>query len=409
MKKKELSMKELDRQTKNLLKVVVIGILLYFGLFYIGQVSKALSTLYAVVSPFIIGGALAFMMSIPTNFFERKLNSLDKNSKHEKLISISSILISWALLIAFLVILINILIPSMVKIVYTFSIRWPDFVNSTYHFLKNHELTEPYANKFMNTFSGVGWYNVRNAIFSFIDGKDVDLFSKATGLLNSVSSGVIGIFTMIVFSIFVLVYKKMLKRNGTRLIYALLSEERADYINKVLSLSYNTFKDYIFSRMISVLCLSVLTFIGMKIFKIPNAPIISIVVGISDLIPIFGPIFGTGFSAILIFVESPFKALIFLAYNVIIQQIQENLIFPYIAGDAIGLPAVWVMASVTIGGSLFGIWGMLISIPVVSVFYTLYLEKINKKLKEKNFDEAKLKAKENKSYTIEEIDTGDET
>ena len=349
------------------------------------------------------------MMSIPTNFFERKLHSLDKNSKHEKLISISSILISWALLIAFLVILINILIPSMVKIVYTFSIRWPDFVNSTYHFLKNHELTEPYANKFMNTFSGVGWYNVRNAIFSFIDGKDVDLFSKATGLLNSVSSGVIGIFTMIVFSIFVLVYKKMLKRNGTRLIYALLSEERADYINKVLSLSYNTFKDYIFSRMISVLCLSVLTFIGMKIFKIPNAPIISIVVGISDLIPIFGPIFGTGFSAILIFVESPFKALIFLAYNVIIQQIQENLIFPYIAGDAIGLPAVWVMASVTIGGSLFGIWGMLISIPVVSVFYTLYLEKINKKLKEKNFDEAKLKAKENKSYTIEEIDTGDET
>ena len=213
---------------------------------------------------------------------------------------------------------------------------------------------------------------------------------------------------MIVFSIFVLIYKKMLKTNGTRLIYALLSEERADYINKVLSLSYNTFKDYVFSRMISVLCLSVLTFIGMKIFKIPNAPIISIVVGISDLIPIFGPIFGTGFSAILIFVESPFKALIFLAYNVIIQQIQENLIFPYIAGDAIGLPAVWVMASVTIGGSLFGIWGMLISIPVVSVFYTLYLEKINNKLKEKNFDDAKIKEKEDKSYTIEEIDIGDE-
>lgn len=142
--------------------------------------------------------------------------------------------------------------------------------------------------------------------------------------------------------------------------------------------------------------------------RLPNAAMISIVVGLSDLIPIFGPIFGTAFSTILIFIESPVKSLIFLAYSLIIQQIQENVIYPAIAGNKIGLPAVWVMASVTIGGSLFGVWGMLVSIPVVSVIYTLSHEKIHHMLEEKGFDEEKLLAKGDKIYKIEDIETNDE-
>lgn len=226
--------------------------------------------------------------------------------------------------------------------------------------------------------------------------------------MSSVSSGVIGVFTMFVFSIFILVYKRMLKINGIRLLYAVVSESKADYINKVFSLSYNTFKDYLFSRLISVICLSVLTFVGMFLMGIPNAAMISVLIGLSDLIPIFGPIFGTAFSVILIFIESPVKALVFLIYNLIIQQIQENAIYPAIAGNKIGLPAVWVMASVTIGGSLFGIWGMLISIPVVSVIYTLSHEKIHDTLEKKGFDEEKLIKKGDKTYKIEDIETNDE-
>lgn len=214
---------------------------------------------------------------------------------------------------------------------------------------------------------------------------------------------------MFVFSIFILLSKRMLKINSTRILYAITNEERADYINRVFSLSYNTFKDYIFSRLISVICLSALTFIGMFVMRIPNAVMISLIVGFSDLIPIFGPIVGTGFSMILIFIESPFKALIFLIYTLIIQQIQENAIYPAIAGNKIGLPAVWVMASVTIGGALFGVWGMLISIPVVSVIYTLSHEKVHKTLVEKDIDEEKIIAKTNKIYKMEDIETNDET
>lgn len=401
-------MHKLDSKSKDLLKVVIIGILLYFTLYYIGSVSKAVARLYAVLQPFILGGALAFLISVPMNFFERKLHELFKTDDHKKLISTVSLLVSWILVITFLVILVNILVPSIIKVIYQFSIRWPEFVKEIYEILRNYELTEPFAGKFKDAFSGVGWYSVRNAIFNFLRGNDVDLFDTATSFINSISSGVIGIFTMFVFSIFVLIYKKLLKVNGTKLIYAIFSEEKANYLNKVFSLSYNTFKDYLFSRLISVVCLTTLTFIGMKIFNMPNAPMISIIIGLSDLIPIFGPIFGTGFAVILIFVESPVKALIFLAYNLVIQQIQENFIFPAIAGDAIGLPAVWVMASVTIGGSLFGIWGMLISIPVVSVLYSLAHEQINHRLKDKDIGSGDLKNKIDSSYTIDDLDIDNE-
>lgn len=401
-------MKELDTRSKNLLKVVIIGILLYFGFFYITNVLKAIGKMYTIIQPFILGGGLAFIISIPMNFFEKKLRKFLPDQKKEKLRNILALVLSWLILIIFLVILIYILVPAVIKIIYTFSNKWPYFVDETYQILKKYPLTEPLAERFLDIFEDVDWYSMRNAAVSFLKGNNVDIFSRATSLINSVSSGIIGVFTMFVFSIFVLIYKKMLKTNGTRILYALFSEEKADYINKVFSLSYNTFKDYLYSRLISVVCLSTLTFIGMFILRIPNAVMISVLVGLSDLIPIFGPIFGAGFSAVLIFIESPFKALVFIIYDIIIQQIQENIVYPAIAGDRVGLPAVWVMASVTIGGAAFGIWGMLLSIPVVSVIYTLVHEKIHKVLEKKNISEDMIVAKRDKTYKIRDIEVDDE-
>lgn len=402
-------MRKLDERSQNLLKVVVLGILLYFGFYYIESVSKAFSKLYLVLQPFILGGALAFVISIPMNFFERQFSKLDKNDKHKKLVSVLSLLISWILVFLAFTILITILVPSIAKVINTFINKWPEFVEDIYKMLQKYPITAPYPDKFMDTLSGISWDNIKNASLDFLKGREGDVFTKATDLVSSVSSGVIGIFTMFIFSIFILLSKRMLKINSTRILYAITTEERADYINKVFSLSYNTFKDYIFSRLIAVVCLSVLTFIGMFIMRIPNAIMISLIVGFSDLIPIFGPIFGTAFSMIFIFIESPVKALIFLVYTLIVQQIQENAIYPAIAGNKIGLPAVWVMASVTIGGALFGVWGMLISIPVVSVIYTLSHEKIHKTLVEKNIDEDKILDKTDKTYKIEDIETNDET
>ena len=398
-------MEKLDKKSRDLLKVICYGIILFFAFWYFPVIKDGLIKVVGVFQPFIIGAMIAYLVSIPMNYFERKLRANFPEEKHRKKISALSLFVSWVLIICFLILFLNILIPRIVTVIFSFFNRWPEFIRETYETLNSHAITRPYADKFYDYVNSFGWYEVRNAVMNFVTDKKTNLFSLTTGVLNSVSSSLITVFTIIVFSIFVLIYKDMLKTNGTRIIYALMSEERADYINKVLSLSYNTFKDYIFSRLIAVVTLSALTFVGMFIMGIPNAGVISLFVGVSDLIPIFGPIVGAGLSAVIIFLESPIKALIFLIYDVIIQQIQENIIYPAIAGEKIGLPAVWVLAAITIGGSLFGIWGMLIGIPVASIIYTLFHEFIDNKLKAKNVTDNMIEEKKNKQYTMEDIDS----
>ena len=138
-------MRKLDENSQNLLKVVVLGILLYFGFYYIESVSKAISKLYLVLQPFILGGSLAFVISIPMNFFERKFSKLDKYGKHKKMISVLSLLISWIMVFLSFIILINILVPSIAKVINTFINRWPEFVDDIYKMLQKYPLTEPYA------------------------------------------------------------------------------------------------------------------------------------------------------------------------------------------------------------------------------------------------------------------------
>lgn len=398
-------MEKLDKKSRDLLKVICYGIILFFAFWYFPVIKDGFNKVGRVLQPFIIGGMIAYLVSIPMNYFERKLVANFPDKKYRKRISALSLFVSWVLIICFLVLFLNILIPRIATVILSFFNRWPEFVRETYETLNSHSITRPYADKFYEYVNSFGWYEVRNAVMNFITDKKTDLFSLTTGVLNSVSSSLISIFTIIVFSIFVLIYKDMLKTNGTRILYALMSEKRADYLNKVLSLSYNTFKDYIFSRLIAVVTLSALTFVGMFIMGIPNAGVISLFVGVSDLIPIFGPIVGAGLSAVIIFLESPIKALIFLIYDVIVQQIQENIIYPAIAGEKIGLPAVWVLAAITIGGSLFGIWGMLVGIPVASIIYTLFHEFIDNRLKDKNVTDKMIDEKKNEKYTMEDIDS----
>lgn len=398
-------MEKLDKKSRDLLKVICYGIILFFSFWYFPVIKDGLIRVVGVFQPFIIGGMIAYLVSIPMNYFERKLRANFPDVKYRKRIGALSLFVSWVLIICFLILFLNILIPRIVTVILSFFNRWPEFVRETYETLNSHAVTRSYADKFYEYVNSFGWYEVRNAVMNFIADKKTNLFSLTTGVLNSVSSSLITIFTIIVFSIFVLIYKDMLKTNGTRIMYALMSEERADYLNKVLSLSYNTFKDYIFSRLIAVVTLSTLTFIGMFIMGIPNAGVISLFVGVSDLIPIFGPIVGAGLSAVIIFLESPIKALIFLIYDVIVQQIQENIIYPAIAGEKIGLPAVWVLAAITIGGSLFGIWGMLVGIPVASIIYTLFHEYIDNRLKDKNVTDKMIEEKKNEKYTMEDIDS----
>lgn len=385
-------MKKLDEKNSQLLKVILISILVFFAFWYIENVKNGLTVFIAVIKPFLIGFMLAFIINLPMNFFERKVYSkIFKTEKTKKLVPVFSLISSWILFILGIVIFLNVLIPRISKAVTALIERFPLFLDDLIDLLNKNKLTKNFADDAQKYINSVDWNNVLVQVKDYFVGEAGNIFDKTTSIINSVSSTIITIAAATIFSVFVLINKKDLKILANRIIYSLFKRSTADEINKVASLSYSSFASYINSKALSSLILGILVFVGMLILKIPFAAMAAILVAIADFIPYVGPLIATVIMMILIFIESPFKSLVFLIFLLIAQQVQGSIIYPALAGKTIGLPSIWVIVSIAIGGSLFGIVGMLVSIPIASILYTLMNEKMDKTLAKKEISENEIK------------------
>lgn len=385
-------MKKLDEKNSQLLKVILISILVFFAFWYIENVKNGLTVFIAVIQPFLIGFMLAFIINLPMNFFERKVYSkIFKTEKTKKLVPVFSLISSWILFILGIVIFLNVLIPRISKAVTALIERFPLFLDDLIDLLNKNKLTKNFADDAQKYINSVDWNNALVQVKDYFVGEAGNIFDKTTSIINSVSSTIITIAAATIFSVFVLINKKDLKILANRIIYSLFKRNTADEINKVASLSYSSFASYINSKALSSLILGILVFVGMLILKIPFAAMAAILVAIADFIPYVGPLIATVIMMILIFIESPFKSLVFLIFLLIAQQVQGSIIYPALAGKTIGLPSIWVIVSIAIGGSLFGIVGMLVSIPIASILYTLMNEKMDKTLAKKEISENEIK------------------
>lgn len=385
-------MKKLDEKNSQLLKVILISILVFFAFWYIENVKNGLTVFIAVIQPFLIGFMLAFIINLPMNFFERKVYSkIFKTEKTKKLVPVFSLISSWILFILGIVIFLNVLIPRISKAVTALIERFPLFLDDLIDLLNKNKFTKNFADDAQKYINSVDWNNALVQVKDYFVGEAGNIFDKTTSIINSVSSTIITIAAATIFSVFVLINKKDLKILANRIIYSLFKRSTADEINKVASLSYSSFASYINSKALSSLILGILVFVGMLILKIPFAAMAAILVAIADFIPYVGPLIATVIMMILIFIESPFKSLVFLIFLLIAQQVQGSIIYPALAGKTIGLPSIWVIVSIAIGGSLFGIVGMLVSIPIASILYTLMNEKMDKTLAKKEISENEIK------------------
>lgn len=385
-------MKKLDEKNSQLLKVILISILVFFAFWYIKNVKNGLTAFIAVIQPFLIGFMLAFIINLPMNFFERKVYSkIFKTEKTKKLVPVFSLISSWILFILGIVIFLNVLIPRISKAVTALIERFPLFLDDLIDLLNKNKFTKDFADDAQKYINSVDWNKTLVQVKDYFVGEAGNIFDKTTSIINSVSSTIITIAAATIFSVFVLINKKDLKILANRIIYSLFKRSTADEINKVASLSYSSFASYINSKALSSLILGILVFVGMLILKIPFAAMAAILVAIADFIPYVGPLIATVIMMILIFIESPFKSLVFLIFLLIAQQVQGSIIYPALAGKTIGLPSIWVIVSIAIGGSLFGIVGMLVSIPIASILYTLMNEKMDKTLAKKEISENEIK------------------
>lgn len=369
---------------KEIIKIVVIAVVLYCALQNLSFVSKIFDQGLNALYPFIFGAGLAFILNIPMSFFEKKLFKPKKvkgkviQNKFKRVLSIILAVITVTII---LTIIISLIIPELINALKLLIANIPEYIKAVEEFLTELSEKYPELNDIIQNIK-IDEEKLQKSLIDLTG--NVMSFSVSTiiGLL----SGVVNTLIAVVFAIYILYNKDKLKMQIKKLGYAYLQKKDADKFAKTCRLSKQTFKSFIAGQVTEAIILGTLCAIGMFILKIPYAITISVFIALTALIPILGAYLGGGIGALLIVTVNPIKALIFIIFLVILQQIEGNLIYPKVVGKSTGLPGMWVLFAITVGGALFGIVGMLLGVPTISVLYTMIEENAEERLKEKNIE-----------------------
>ena len=378
---------ELSNETVRKIRgLIVFTALITACLWKYDVVVKALAFVFHIILPFVLGGAIAFVLNVPMNFLQRNLFKEDKikGKKYmQKLARPASMLIVIFGVLGIVGIVMFVLIPQLGTTFANLGASIQEFIPKVQEwaeniFHNNREIMEWVDslefdwNKIMET--GINFF--KNGAGSVLD-------STITAAMNIVS-GLTTFFIAFVFAIYILLQKEKLGMQAKKVLFAFVRRGRGEAAMEVLSLTYNTFSSFLTGQCVEAVILGSMFVVTMAVLRLPYALLIGIVIAFTALIPIFGAFVGCGVGVFMIFIEDPFKAMIFVVLFLVLQQVEGNLIYPHVVGNSVGLPSIWVLAAVSVGGSLMGVVGMLIFIPIVSVVYALFREIVYLKLKQRN-------------------------
>ena len=391
---------KLDKEnTKQIMKIVIVAIILLVALMNIQPVWNVCKIFLGILSPFIWGLAIAFILNIFMTFYENKVfksrkkesaKIKEKNNKTKNIVRKKksgakrtlSIMLSILTIIAVISIILTLIIPQFIEVIRNLISNIPSYLEN----LKNYgiEITEkvPEINNYIQNIH-IDTEALKNGIMNI----SKDVLSVTINQISGVFSGIVNFVIAIVFAVYILANKEDLKMQAKKFVYARFNKEKADFIVKVSRLSRDSFRNFLTGQAKEAVILGVLCAIGMLILQIPYAGPIGALTALTAFIPIVGAFISGFIGAVLIVAIDPIKALIFIIFIIILQQIEGNLIYPHVVGRNIGLPSIWVLVAITIGGSLFGIMGMIVGLPVVSILYAIIEENTNNKLKEKNLED----------------------
>lgn len=367
---------------KKTIFVLCSAILFYQALENIGNIIDFINKLIALIFPFIIGCAIAFVINVPMRQIEKHLF---KKSKYKKIPTVRRVIALVTTISAFILIVVfalRIVIPEITNTVMDVSDKLPGAMEKLLD--KAEKLTEKYPEiqeAILNI--EVDWSKVVDvAVNSLKNGIGVFMVS-GIGIISDVISGVTSFVIGLVFAIYILFQKEKLARQAKQVMYAFLSKEKVEKIITICSISNKTFASFLSGQCLEACILGTMFFITMSIIRLPYALMMGVVIAITALIPIVGAFIGCFIGALLILIDSPTKALMFVIMFLVLQQIEGNLIYPHVVGSSVGLPSIWVLVAVTVGGNLMGVLGMLIFIPICSILYALFKELVKRRLEER--------------------------
>lgn len=355
-----------QKAAKWVVGVVSACILVYLGLRHIGMIAEVVGWLANLLKPLLLGGILPLILNVPMSMIETRLLKKLRRGKRPLAILLALILLVGIFVgVAFLV------IPELLGAI-TLIVQ---IARDGLERLANLDHTGALAQTpLAELFNNIDWLGLSAQLETWLKDQSMDLASHAMEAVGSVVSGIVTPVIALTFAIYILAGKERLKRQASRLLRVWLTERVSGVVIHVSSVCAGTFKLFIAGQATEAIILGTLCMVGMAILRLPYAPMIGALVGVTALIPVVGAFVGTIVGAVMILTVDPFKAVVFVIYLLILQQVEGNAIYPRVVGSKINLPAIWVLAAVTVGGSLAGPFGMLLGVPAASAAYALIKE-----------------------------------
>lgn len=383
-------MPEISKKTlRNLFLVVAGSIILYWLLHDTERVSSVIGVITGVIAPFFAGAGIAFVLNVPMRAFEGLLKNV-KNGGWRRVLAFLLTVLAVCLVIALVFLL---LIPQVTNTIETLIPQLTTFIgrmeDKVYAFLGDNPEVMEWVIDYTD-FENMNWEQMAEKAFSVLGNSVATIIDGAFAAIGSVFSGIVNAVISVVFAIYCLFQKENLARQGRKLLYAFFPERFADHAVRILRLSNSTFSNFLSGQCVEVCILGAMFAISMAIFKMPYIPLVSVLVAVTAFIPIVGAWIGCIVGALLILVVDPMLAIWFVGMFLILQQIENNLIYPKVVGTSIGLSGMWVLVAVSVGGAIMGVAGMFLMIPFSSVLYTVLQELTHKRLVKKNVPEEKL-------------------
>ena len=371
------------KKLRGLILFTVVAVVV--GVNYMGVI-RVLGILFNMIYPFILGGAIAFVLNVPMRLLERYVPVRKPGLRRGISIVLTLILVGGVLALVFFVVT-----PQLIFTLRSLQGSVPSFFGHVQTALEQMFANEPAIADLISSIQ-VDWPQMLTDMVSFLKNGAGSFLSGTISAAVSIVSGVTTFIIAFIFSIYILAQKEELSRQMSKLIRAFFTEKTSSFIFTVASLTGQTFSSFLTGQCVEAVILGTMFFVVLLILRLPYGLLIGVLISFTALIPVFGAFIGWGVGAFLMLMNNPMDALIFTIAFLILQQLEGNLIYPHVVGGSVGLPSIWVLAAVTVGGSAFGIAGMLIFIPLCSVLYALLKEEVNRRLAAKQLSEMKKKS-----------------
>ena len=368
-----------DKKFLNTMLLILFGVGFYVGLSNLPVVAESLWSVASLFMPLFVGGIIAFVLNVPMHFFEKQCDKL-YNRKKIKLLKTAKgplcLIVTLAAFVAVISLIVSVIVPNLVASVTTLVNGVKENLPVWIEWMKQHEIDTPMIETALAKIDVQSILNELQSNLGSILSSAGSAAGSVVGVLSNLAFGLI-------FAIYILMSKKKLGIQAKQLVYAYLKKSWADEICDIASLAYRTFSSFLSGQCLEACILGGMFCIVLLIGGFPCAVTIGVIIGSMALIPFIGAFIGLAFGVLLILVEAPAKIFWFIIIFFVVQQIEGNLIYPKVVGGSVGLPAMWTLLAVVVGGSVSGIFGIIVFIPLFSVIYALIRRSVYSRLKDK--------------------------